>query len=320
MPLIPAALVWTCRAVAALLALACAIFAVAGQWGRWSPRLDNLNHAAPYWLLGALAATGLWALLGRSERVTPALALVAVLSSAWLMAPEFAAMVHVGRSRPAGETLKIIQFNVWERNVDPAATIRWILDQDADVVVLEEATAPIARGLRERYPYGTICGGVDFCSTMILSKHAPMAEQKDRTSLTVTWATYPGAGGPITVIGAHISWPWPPGKQAAQSQELALLLTHFPKARMIVAGDFNSTPWTFALRRQDKAFGLERRTRALFSWPAVNTFDRRKPSPLPLLPIDHVYAGAGWRTVSVRRGPKLGSDHYPVVVTLTASP
>ena len=36
----------------------------------------------------------------------------------------------------------------------------------------------------------------------------------------------------------------------------------------------------------------------------------------PLLPIDHLYAGPGWATVSVRRGPPLGSDHYPLVVTL----
>ena len=38
-----------------------------------------------------------------------------------------------------------------------------------------------------------------------------------------------------------------------------------------------------------------------------------------VLPIDHVYAGPGWRTVSVQRGPKLGSDHYPVIVTLAPS-
>ena len=38
--------------------------------------------------------------------------------------------------------------------------------------------------------------------------------------------------------------------------------------------------------------------------------------PLPVLPIDHVYAGPGWATVSVERGPSIGSDHYPLVVIL----
>jgi endonuclease/exonuclease/phosphatase (EEP) superfamily protein YafD len=319
MALILGVLVWVCRAAAAVIALACAVLAVAGQWGRWSPRLDNLNHAAPFWLLGAFAAAGLWAAAGRSERVTPVLALVAVVASAWLIAPEIAGAIHFGPGRPSREVLKVIQFNVWADNIDPAGTARWIASQDADVVVLEEATPPIAEALQARYPYATVCNRHDYCSTMILSRRRPIAEAA-HGSLSQGWATYPGAGGPFTVVGAHVSWPWPPGAQAAQSRVLALMLAHLPKARMIVAGDFNSTPWTFALRRQDRAFGLERRTRALFSWPAVNTFDWRKPSPLPLLPIDHVYAGPGWRTVSVRRGPKLGSDHYPVVVTLTASP
>nr|QQZ48664.1 hypothetical protein JKL49_14190 [Phenylobacterium glaciei] len=46
-------------------------------------------------------------------------------------------------------------------------------------------------------------------------------------------------------------------------------------------------------------FGLERRTKALFSWPAY----LGAKVPFPFLPIDHVYAGKGWRTVSVKRGP-----------------
>ena len=41
--------------------------------------------------------------------------------------------------------------------------------------------------------------------------------------------------------------------------------------------------------------------------------------PFALLPIDHVYAGPGWRTVRAERGPRLGSDHYPVIVTLAPS-
>jgi len=82
----------------------------------------------------------------------------------------------------------------------------------------------------------------------------------------------------------------------------------------IVAGDMNLTPWSFTLRRQDKAFGLQRRTRAFWSWPARTPSGG--PFPFPFLPIDQVYAGSDWRTVSVERGPRQGSDHYPVIVTL----
>ncbi|HQR90495.1 MAG TPA: endonuclease, partial [Caulobacter sp.] len=45
-------------------------------------------------------------------------------------------------------------------------------------------------------------------------------------------------------------------------------------------------------------------------------FSRLANAPAPFLPIDHVYAGGAWKTVSVVRGPALGSDHRPIVVKL----
>ena len=61
---------------------------------------------------------------------------------------------------------------------------------------------------------------------------------------------------------------------------------------------------------------LIRRDRALFTWPAQQDSRLRWLGLFPILPIDHVYAGPGWATVKVERGPRLGSDHYPVIVTL----
>ena len=96
-------------------------------------------------------------------------------------------------------------------------------------------------------------------------------------------------------------------------------LKRFDPATLILAGDFNSTPWSFTLRRQDKRLGLERLTRALPSWPTARRTIWGIGWPLPVLPIDHVYAGRAWRAVSVRRGPSLGSDHFPIVVQIAPS-
>jgi hypothetical protein len=43
-------------------------------------------------------------------------------------------------------------------------------------------------------------------------------------------------------------------------------------------------------------------------------------APAPVMAIDHVFAGQGWPSVDVRRGPRLGSDHYPVVVDVAGRP
>lgn len=97
---------------------------------------------------------------------------------------------------------------------------------------------------------------------------------------------------------------------AENSARLLQLMKDQPRERAILVGDFNSTPWSFARRREDAALGMERRTHALPTWPANGLFG------LAFLPIDHVYAGSAWDTVSITRGPRLGSDHYPVVAVL----
>src|SRR3546814_1418660 len=86
----------------------------------------------------------------------------------------------------------------------------------------------------------------------------------------------------------------------------ARALARIDRDALIVAGDMNLTPWAAAMREQDRALApLSRMTRAP-SWPRA----------LPVLPIDHVYAGPDWGLVSARRLPATGSDHRPILVTL----
>ena len=311
------------RALALVLAAAFAFPALLAQGGRFSDRLDVLTHFTPIWLGGLLLALLVWAVTGRHGRTTPVLVLIGVLSALTLMIPELTAKPSPG-GKVDGETLKIVQFNLWGRNRDPEGTARWILATDPDIIVIEEGfsrSGGITRALAKRYPHRTTCAEPWPCSTMILSRRRPIAEGGlspgvSRAHLAGAWATYPAPGGPYTVVGVHYTWPWPAGPQQRMTLRLAKVLERFPKDRLIVSGDFNSTPWSFSLRRQDRMFGLERRTRALASWPAGDFSRLHVPSPFPLLAIDQIYAGRAWRTVQVRRGPKLGSDHYPVVITL----
>ncbi len=312
------------RAGALLLAAACAFLTLAAQGGRFSDRLDAITHVTPILLTGAVLAVLAWLTAGRRGAATPVMAAVAAVASLALMAPELLARQQ-RTSAPAAEgSVKIVQFNVWGRNRDADATARWLSAQKADVIVLEEAFARsggVVRAIRADYPYASTCDDPYPCSTVILSKRRPIAEGglegPHRARLKGAWATYRTADGPFTVVGVHYTWPWPAGPQQQQTLRLAKAIEPFPKDRLIVAGDFNSTPWSFSLARQDAQFGLERRTRALFSWPA-GIFSRLGLAlPFPVLPIDHIYAGRGWATASVSRGPKLGSDHYPVVVELT---
>lgn len=311
------------RALALVLAAAFAALALAAQGGRFSDRLDVLTHFTPIWLGGLLLALLTWTLTGRRGRSTPLLALAGSLSALTLMIPELVASQSRG-GKVDGEALTVVQFNVWGRNRDPEGTARWILATDPDIIVLEEGfsrSGGVTKALAGRYPHRTTCAEPRPCSTMILSKRHPIAEgglstSVSRADLVGAWATYSAPGGSYTVVGVHYTWPYPAGPQQQMTLRLAKVLEGFPKDRLIVSGDFNSTPWSFSMRRQDRLFGLERRTRGLASWPAGDVSRLHLASPFPLLAIDQIYAGEAWRTVRVKRGPKLGSDHYPLVIVL----
>lgn len=306
-----------------LVAVGCAGWAFAAHGGRWSPRLDVLTHFLPL-IMGAAVITVLYAAF--AEPLLAKLALVGfggagVVLAGWLIAPEYLTLRAPEAAADTPGQLKVIQLNAWRGNRDVEGTVRWLLAQDADVIVLEEADV-IGPLLKLRSTYHAGC---DTCPVMIFSKTKPVvidipAPQDRRQRPPIAGVTLHDARGDFTVIATHYAWPVYGELQQSQGRGLARLLADFPSERLILAGDFNSTPWSFSRRREDAMFGLERRTRGLFTWPARDLPRRGHGAPFPLLPIDHVYAGAGWRTVQVERGPRLGSDHYPVIVTLAPSP
>ena len=306
------------------LGLSAAAAALLAQGGRMYPRLDVLSHFAPFWLAAGVVSAAMALPFGPMVKKLALMApgLVGALAATALMAPEY--LRKAGPPAPAGAPgqIKLIQFNTWGRNTDVARTADWIVGEDPDVVVVEEARPAIRDAILARRAYHVTCAR---CSVMIFSRARPVANDAPKQPegglrVPIARATFKTPQGAFTVLGVHYTWPTGGDIQQRQGARLADLLRRFDKRRLILAGDFNSTPWSFSRRREDAMFGMERRTRALFSWPAGEFSRRRILSGLPWLPIDHIYAGSAWRTVSVERGPKLGSDHYPVVARLALEP
>jgi endonuclease/exonuclease/phosphatase (EEP) superfamily protein YafD len=300
------------------LAAACAGAALAAQGGRVSPALDVLTNLAPLYLVGgvlggALSAAG----RGTIRKAGLAMAVLAALGAAALMAPEF--LRSTGPTAPlnAAGQIKLVELNVWRENPDLDRLADWLASEDPDIIVLDESSTALRDLIVRRLGRGGVAG---YASTVMIFARGPYL-QMDRpvigpqSHLTFVNATYPSQSGPFEMVAAHTDWPTS-GRQGAQSATLAGVVARLPRRRMILAGDFNSAPWSFRRRRDDAAFGLIRRDRALATWPAGHAGPWRGWAPVPFLPLDHVYAGPGWATVSVRRGPRVGSDHYPLVVTL----
>jgi len=310
----------SCWAIAVTALALGAIGLLGGVW----PAADFLNQFAPAWFCAGLVAVAMLLGVSRAKVAAGLVGAGVAAIGVFMMGPEFAAKASF--DAPAVEAqVRIVQFNVFKQNLSPRRTANWVASQKADFVVLEEAYAggEVMRRLRADFPFVVSCRGRKPCTTVILSRVAPVAgaglargDPENRKALSAGWARYDLAGRSITIVAAHLARPWPWGRQEEDRRLLVAELRRLRDLNLILVGDFNTTPWTFAGRRQDKLLGMRRITRALFTWPARVQPRHRVFPAIPFLPIDQAYLRPGLLPVSVRRGPYLGSDHRPVVIDL----
>lgn len=295
-----------------------------GGWllGGVSAVADALASLTPVAL--PLALTALLPIRAKPSRGQALVGAVLIVVGGMAMGPEVVARWRAPASAPAGGRLVLVTHNVAVANADPEATLRVLLAGDADVLLLQEVNgrfAPMLPRLRARYRWSNACE--QRCSLAILSRY-PLERVRYRLRdgegrafgppLLQTVLHLPGQA-PAPLLTLHLTWPLPPGPQAAARESLAAAVARVPPRRAILTGDFNLTPWSHAMGRLDAALAPMRRvTRALPTYPARQRGVAVAPA---FLPIDHVFVGPGWRVVRVERLGRTGSDHYPVRVVLS---
>ena len=314
------------RASLLVLAFGCAVLGVLAWCAWFTPALDFLANLAPPMLAGSLFSGLVWLALPPPRRPlgTGPLALIAFLLWGALVAPDLADRLLARPAAAQGETLKVVQFNLWADDWDHnPGKLAWIRAQKPDVLLFEEvsgASASLLAALAPEYPYRITCEVKPYpCPVTILSKRRPVAEghwNNSKAYPNTAWARFQGAAGDYTVVATHVTWPLPDGRQRRLLQGLGANLKSLKSPSLLLGGDFNATPWSFPLRGFDGQAGLVRRTHALPTWPAGQVTPQRLHWPLPLLPIDHLFASSDWHVATLERGPDLGSDHFPVVAVL----
>ncbi len=87
------------------------------------------------------------------------------------------------------------------------------------------------------------------------------------------------------------------------------------KIPVIVAGDFNDVAWSESTSLFKKISGLldPRVGRGFY-----NTFNAK--NPVMRWPLDHFFASDHFRLVSISRGEKIDSDHFPAVFKVSLEP
>jgi endonuclease/exonuclease/phosphatase (EEP) superfamily protein YafD len=123
----------------------------------------------------------------------------------------------------------------------------------------------------------------------------------------VVWAHIRQENISYEFIGVHFAYPF---HARAQARHFDWLI-HYIRTRarpLIVAGDFNLTPFSAKLTKFAFATGLKRHATLLATWPG----DKFRPVFL----IDHVFSSREFYSVNVTVGPFLGSDHRPVIADI----
>jgi endonuclease/exonuclease/phosphatase (EEP) superfamily protein YafD len=221
----------------------------------------------------------------------------------------------------ASRFLRVVTFNLFQGNDHMAEVAKFLAGTDADAVVLQEATkshiATLRQVLQSRYPYSVGDWGI-----VIFSKHPILADGRvDRPgyppwiSLMVRWARIEVNGTKLDLAGIHLVRPFYP---ELQQQDIAALI-EFAGGRalpLIMAGDFNMSPWTEKLQRFERGSGLKRYNTFHPTWPMA-----KGGVPLvPLVAIDNLFASPRFAKIDMTPGPRLGSDHRPIVVDIALQP
>ncbi|HEV7345906.1 MAG TPA: endonuclease/exonuclease/phosphatase family protein [Devosia sp.] len=312
-------------------ALGAAIAAIMALYGFWVPELDLLNHGQLLLLPGTIAGLLIVVALlrGTRRKVAVVVALAGITASASVMLPEVARALHSRPPAPASGTITLMTHNLFGLNYEMEKVTAAIFAEDADIIVLQEYFGEQASELHplllERYPFVVRCRGGKRANLGLYSR-MPFEQVMDgacpddaygttRTGhILATFQT--SAGRPFSVITTHLDWPIPVERQLTQLSALAGTVDKIG-GPVVLAGDFNATPWSYALRRFETRSGLTRQTMNLLTFPMSWYYFGAWRDTLPLLPLDHVFTRDGIVVHDVGTGQPTASDHLPVVVTFS---
>jgi endonuclease/exonuclease/phosphatase (EEP) superfamily protein YafD len=292
------------------------LFALAARlW--WA--FDLFSHFRLQYALAALILL-VAALALRNYRTAVVLALLALvhgwaIKDLWLGGTASAAL--------SGMNLRVVSANVWAINPTPDEVLAFIRASDADLVVLVDAKSrrwrQVLSELATLYPYRAPGSWRQRASPVILLSRYPVISEEvvrpprgRRPYLTARLAV---GGQELVVVGVHPTSPSP--TQAGDSRRRNRELDHIALAvrdtdrPVIVAGDFNTSPWSPHFQHLVAAGGLRNAagghgyiaTWPTWFWPA-------------LIPIDHVLLKGPLAATTVQRGPAVGSDHFPLIADL----
>jgi endonuclease/exonuclease/phosphatase (EEP) superfamily protein YafD len=238
-------------------------------------------------------------------------------------------LAHHGNPAGAdGPTLSVLEANLFFQNGADSRLGRQLVRNGPDLVVLLEASdtsfAPLqAAGVLDAYPYRVLRLDPSSRGFAVLSRYPLTGTRVD--VLNGNWpflrATVLVGTRRLSLLTVHATSPL--SDRTAWQEQLAWVARAagaLPEP-VLVAGDFNATPFHRSYRRLRERSGLDDVVTRVgrhwplswqmtwpMTWPAPTGWPQHVPLP-PVLQLDHVLVSGGVAVRSAGTVPLAGSDH-----------
>jgi endonuclease/exonuclease/phosphatase (EEP) superfamily protein YafD len=286
-------------------------FGFLGEYSWW---LDLFSHFRAQYLIG-LSALAITFLLRRRLKTAAIMLIFAGINLAVILPLYSDAAAN--NSNPS-RSIRVMLINVNSQTGDPVRVAEVVRSFDPDVLVLEEINQRWVQALETlnaSYPHRKVRPRNDNFGIGLYSKY-PLAGSRvvslGDSGVPTILSLLEVEGGRLQMIATH---PLPPaGADYARrrNQQLDLLPSLLdPSVPQILLGDLNTTPWNVYFLRLLQRSGLKDSSVGWGlqpSWPSLG---------LPFrIPLDHCLHSPELQVVNRMIGPRVGSDHFPLIVDL----
>ena len=220
-----------------------------------------------------------------------------------------------GTGVSGGRRLRLAFANVLKSNPDATRLVEWVRREKPDVLVVAESIAHWPERLAvlsDELPFivKTRIGDV-----AIYSRHE-IAGEPQHLFAEIGHALAVRIAG-LTVVGVHTAAPEDRATSTACDALIDRVTHHVGgmTGPVVVAGDFNATPWSATVKRMVAHTGLRYGQGARIGTFPAELGGRSWPRWVGI-PLDLVLAGGGAAVASRRHGPLIGSDHWPVIAEI----
>lgn len=292
-----------------------------GFLGFVHPAFDTIANFRWHFGVGSFALALIWYIFhGRvSSALIMVIAVVGIFSCYSIKNQLYIKPLEVQLiTTPDTTQYSLLHLNLYYANPTPQKVFDLIKRTKPDIMAFNELSDKWKQRLNvldRDYPYSYHCPEWTVIGGSVIYSKLPMTSDigKCHNYAALALKDIVIEGKIVTIGSVHLRWPWP-ASGPRQVDELKPVLSKLgPK--VLIAGDFNSTSWSWLVRRFASYGNLK-----IVKYSGASWMYRAFPASLAKmfgLSLDNAMVKGAITIISTRTLEPVGSDHLPLITRFT---